>query len=79
MQREPSDLSIAGRGLPPGVELSIVTSESKPGGYGQYKLICPLHGEKRADRIRKVAETFNIHVECWCVALPHSSRNFCCR
>eukprot|EP00884_Botryococcus_braunii_P000097 jgi/Botrbrau1/10088/Bobra.0355s0041.2 len=65
IQRENSDPSSLSRNLPPGVELHIVTSESKPSGYGQYKFLCPLHGEKRADRIRKVAELFNHHASCW--------------
>ncbi len=66
----PDAASLLHTPLPLGIEYSIRTSETKPQGYAQYMIVCPVHGEKRADRVKKVADILNTHRNCRWVLNP---------
>ncbi|KAK9819091.1 hypothetical protein WJX81_003656 [Elliptochloris bilobata] len=50
--------------LPSGFEHNIRTTDAKPHGWTEYRVVCPMHGEKRMDRVRKVRDFFHGHARC---------------
>ncbi|KAK9845811.1 hypothetical protein WJX81_002983 [Elliptochloris bilobata] len=49
---------------PPGFEPCVRTTDAKPDGWTEYTADCPMHGEKRFDRLTKVAVFLREHCRC---------------
>lgn len=50
--------------LPAGFEHEVRFTDAKPHGWAEYKIACPRHGEKRVDRLAKLANFFAAHAAC---------------
>ena len=50
--------------LPLGFEHDVRFTDAKPHGWAEYKICCPKHGEKRVDRLTKLAAFFGVHASC---------------
>ena len=50
--------------LPVGFEHDVRFTDAKPHGWAEYKICCPKHGEKRVDRLTKLAAFFGVHAAC---------------